>query len=386
MIALYVALLTFLAYANKLYSKSTPERALRSVIFTNKVANLISQWDTLEQRAYIEASNSGFILTSAHLSALSERYENKQLVEAIAWISNVPFEENHNTARQGRVDETGEWLLQHRSYLRWRRSRSSAILWLHGSPGCGKTKLITKVIDDMRDTLGKQRDDDVLAYFYCDLSKPDRRDPTTILRSFIRQMVMSSKNDARRNYLLKLYKTRQQEGFPSGELKLEDSQSILLDIVRSPTLFGRITLIVDGLDECVKDTREAFLDILDYLISISNTRAQNMSAQMNGQGKKSMKILVSSRPNRDIKRSLIHGLNLEVKADDNQDDIDKFIEEKITKNPPRKWPTHISPELIKTVKNKLMNESRGMFQWTALQVHQLGMLSREKDIRERLQY
>ena len=55
--------------------------------------------------------------------------------EVLSWTSSASFKEDHDTARRGRTDSTGQWLLEHEVYRDWRASSASMILWLHG---CGK--------------------------------------------------------------------------------------------------------------------------------------------------------------------------------------------------------------------------------------------------------
>ena len=410
LVALYASMLSFLATASRLYSKNTATRMLHGMLSPKRVADLVDDWGVLEQRAHIEAVNCGFVYHAAiqsrcerllidlrqpvvHLdskfAAFSEREDTKDLNDAITWISDIAYEESHNTASRGRVEGTGEWLLKHERYLEWRGSQSSATLWLYGSPGCGKTKLVSKVIDDLLQNQKNHTGDNVpttVAYFYCDRGKSDRRDPLRILRSFIRQLAMSSENATLRHMFVDMYKERQQQGFPSGQLNAEESRPILVDLVWKSS---QTTLIVDGLDECNEGTRVPFLDELDNLVASLDTLvradvANGIIDRSDRKPMKNIKILVSSRPNRDIKYSLAQGLNLQINATDNHADIAKFIEEEIVTHPPRNWQSFLGSDLLTSVQNTLLSKSEGMFQWTALQIQQLHALSREKDIRKRL--
>ena len=64
---------------------------------------------------------------------LSERLEQDERVGILRWISNIPYETDHYVAGKGRVDGTGEWLIQHEIYKGWRQAESSRFLWLHGT-------------------------------------------------------------------------------------------------------------------------------------------------------------------------------------------------------------------------------------------------------------
>lgn len=57
------------------------------------------------------------------------------------WLSPVRYQVHHLTERQGRLLESGEWMLQCDEFRSWQDSSISGTLWLHGMPGCGKSKL-----------------------------------------------------------------------------------------------------------------------------------------------------------------------------------------------------------------------------------------------------
>ena len=46
----------------------------------------------------------------------------------------------HNI-RKDRLHESGTWLLEHSVFQTWENANLSSILWLHGTPGSGKSKL-----------------------------------------------------------------------------------------------------------------------------------------------------------------------------------------------------------------------------------------------------
>lgn len=68
--------------------------------------------------------------------------------------------------------------------------------------GCGKTKLVSTVIDDL---LQKVPEDEALAYFYCDRDQPDHREPASVLRSFLRQLSVPRNNDAIPGLTVQMY-------------------------------------------------------------------------------------------------------------------------------------------------------------------------------------
>lgn len=207
--------------------------------------------------------------------------------------------------------------------------------------GSGKTKLVSTVIDDLLETSNRIPNDEAFAYFYCDRNQSDRQDPTLILSSFVRQLSTSQSNNSIPRPTVQIYDQKHRTGFASGKLKLEESQAVLADLLR---IYPQITLVVDALDECDRNTRSAFIKTLDKLVDES----QNP-----------MKILISSRRDGDIKYRFESGPNLEIRAIDNRDDIAKFVNHEINTSE-KFWQDEISSELKKLICDTLVDKSEGM--------------------------
>ncbi|KAH0565685.1 hypothetical protein GP486_000925 [Trichoglossum hirsutum] len=388
LVTLYAAMLRFLATASRLYDKSFSTRSFHGILKPDEVASFVDESRTLEIRVDIEANNCertycrvahaklgergerfGQLLVDLQepimrvdsgVAALHERLNESERSEILTWVSGIPYEDNHYTARKGRTDGTGEWLLRHERYRGWRGFSASTILWLHGIPGAGKTKLVSTVVDDLLDGFKQHSNDEALAYFYCDRNEFVRQDPELILSSFVRQLSISRNGDAIQRSVVQLYHQKQKTGFASGKLKIEESRDVLLQLVR---IYPQTTLVLDALDECNKETRTQLVDILDTLVT---------------QAPKPVKVFISSRPDQDIKHRFECGPNVQIRATDNRDDIAKFVDHKIN-NSPGYWQKSISPDLKKGICETLVDKSEGM------QIVQLLKLQpRERDIRERL--
>jgi len=58
------------------------------------------------------------------------------------WLSEEPFLGHHNLMKEDVLEGTGQWLLSDPVFKRWKDESASSILWLHGIPGSGKSKLV----------------------------------------------------------------------------------------------------------------------------------------------------------------------------------------------------------------------------------------------------
>lgn len=50
--------------------------------------------------------------------------------------------QHHKQTKRGILAGTGQWLLFDPIFKRWKDDSASSILWLHGIPGSGKSKLV----------------------------------------------------------------------------------------------------------------------------------------------------------------------------------------------------------------------------------------------------
>jgi len=66
------------------------------------------------------------------VDALWNQTTKDECTKIITWTSEIPFQKMHNSAREGRTPDTGEWLLEHEEFKKWSSSDESMILWLHG--------------------------------------------------------------------------------------------------------------------------------------------------------------------------------------------------------------------------------------------------------------
>lgn len=150
-----------------------------------------------------------------------------------------------------------------------------------------------------------------LAYFYCDRNQSDRRDPALILTSFVRQLSTSRNSDSEiPKCAVQVYNSKRRTGLASGKFNLEESQAILTKLCQ---IYDMVKFILDALDACNIKTRLNLIDILDKRVDRSP---------------KPVKVFISSRRHRDIKYRFKNGLNLEVRATDNHEDIEKFVRNK----------------------------------------------------------
>ena len=151
-------------------------------------------------------------------------------------------------------------------------------------------------------------------WFYCVRSsgEADRSDPAAVISSIVRQLSAEDYNSPIANPLHDIYK-EEGEGFAVRGLELHVSLKLLHTLVSN---FEMTTIIIDGPDECTRETLLSMLVGLKCLL-ISGTGL--------------VKIFVASRDEKIIADSLRSFPSVDVLAYRNTTDIKAFVRYKINR-------------------------------------------------------
>lgn len=241
------------------------------------------------------------------------------------WLSEEPYPRHHILIRNDFLEGTGQWLLSSPEYMTWKGESASSILWLHGIPGSGKSKLVyvsdslnlmvhpnksnsSVVIEDALAAFQQQQQPPP-AYFYCSRNpaEPNRSDPKSILASIARQLSCLKPGEPILHATEEAY-TASQDTFFDGSLQMKEVVQL---IVKLASQYPTITIILDALDECNPETRAQLLGSLEKILKESSCL---------------VKIFVSSRDDQDIVYRLRDYPSMELSSDKNAGDIARFVE------------------------------------------------------------
>ncbi|KAN0072796.1 hypothetical protein V8E54_008910 [Elaphomyces granulatus] len=277
------------------------------------------------------------------------------------WLSTIPYEQHHQNVRKDRLNGSGLWLLGKPKFTDWRLSSVSSILWLHGIPGCGKSKLIASFHMPTP-----------IAYFYCARDNADlqRAEPEEALRSIARQLSGVDIDMPIRYPTIKMHALTCGNRFSARRLTVDETVELILQLTNE----NPATLIIDALDECEPLRRHELLEALDTIVS----KSANI-----------VKVFVSSRDDSDIFCRLENSPNLCIHAQDNDNDIRQFIHVEVDTaiRQKRLLGGLVSPELESLIIDTLEDGARGMFRWVSLQLQNLCDPRRmriEADVRQEL--
>ncbi|KAH8653732.1 ankyrin repeat-containing domain protein [Xylariales sp. PMI_506] len=238
---------------------------------------------------------------------------------------------------------------------------SSVVLWLEGLPGTGKTFLTSKVIDHVQNQLANSQMPEGFAFFYCNRNEEIRREPLSVLQSYVRQLASAMNHPGQiRKRLRDVCNEKKAKG---SLLSFQTCKEELVDCIN---LYSRTTLVLDALDECEPRSRSKLIAMLEDLLS---------------QSRKTLRVFISSRPERDIRKCFMTYPTIEIEATDNEEDIRKFVDGEVAKH--GDW-DEMSPALKKEIAESLYRSSDGMFQWVNMQIKEILDLEAEEAIRDRL--
>lgn len=271
--------------------------------FGQQIQSFREHRKTVEKEAglshMIEAADSRAVVLANQMQLQQQREEDHRQ-RIIAMIPSVDTETKHTKLQGLRYEGTGRWLLQKDKYLDWSRVGASSYLCCHGIPGCGKTVLASMIIDDL---LSKSDTNNMkVVYYYCDYTDQRTLQTNRILGTMLRQFIKAGRfPDEIEPKILEAYdRAHQLPGI--SEVMEFISQSASLN----PTAF-----VLDGLDECEKDTRKEMLALIERLMRCTTS---------------AIKIFVSCRDEDETLRSMPVFTRIQVTPISLESDIESFVE------------------------------------------------------------
>ena len=54
-------------------------------------------------------------------------------IKVFHWMSQIEYKHHHDDLSKNLLAQSGQWLLESKSFIEWGQSSVSSILWLHGS-------------------------------------------------------------------------------------------------------------------------------------------------------------------------------------------------------------------------------------------------------------
>lgn len=150
LVNLYKTSLELLASSNKLLSSGTARNILEAIVNPGKAtASLaalggqedallkdvqtceVSRSSTADKRSneMLEMLQSPMARVDAGVSQLLTHVDEQERIAMLEWISPIQFGMQHDNFRENRTPGTGEWLVEHEDFDRWKDKPSSVLFW-----------------------------------------------------------------------------------------------------------------------------------------------------------------------------------------------------------------------------------------------------------------
>ena len=238
-----------------------------------------------EQLDEIHKSNEALQGIHAILRDSLERDEKADENDLLKLLSVKPYSTKLNDV-EARVPGTLEWFLSDKKrFWKWRDSGISDILWVSAGPGFGKSVLSKSLVKD--GLLSTKVLTTNVAHFFFKAGDSSRINMTDAMCVLLYQLL---KQDQSGKLLQNALTNPHAKGNSSLGQNFEQLWNILVQVASASTS-GEIILVLDGLDECTRDDRKAFLHALETFL-IDNQKKEDSTV---------LKFLITSRPYDDFR-------------------------------------------------------------------------------------
>ena len=194
--------------------------------------------------------------------------------------------EAHKNLNPSRIKGTCEWFLNHPSFLIWRESQRSSLLWLSADPGCGKSVLSKYLVDRQGEVLTIKTEQPVVCYYFFKETDIDRRSASKAVCALLHQLVMQQPQ---------VYCHLEEDFENKGSDFLSDTSTTWAMFLKAATKSSghEVICVLDALDECEPASRKTITDSI--VEAFSPPRYRDFEKPV-------IKFIVTSRPEFNIER------------------------------------------------------------------------------------
>ncbi|KAH0561957.1 hypothetical protein GP486_003334 [Trichoglossum hirsutum] len=320
------------------------------------VAGLSQQLSQLIQTVVSLPDRSNRIeMISQSLRALESKWDAKNRQRLLDRLSCIDNESKHRKLRKIRHHGTGMWIIDSEPFKDWKEESGSSCLCCYGIPGSGKTILVSSVIDTLKASVTNSPLT-VVAYHYCDYSAPNSLEMPSILRATIKQL-LEQHSDIPDHITQNLQ-----------ECCLTDDELLTTYLFLVISLFPKVFLLIDGVDELGKEEQIAVLSILKRLAGSTDS---------------TVKIFTSSRREEPYIVKQLEGFRrIDLSTSNLSSDIARFVKETVKSKIESGELVIRNPSLEQDIVKVLVDGADGMFLWIKFQIAELCEATTDSAIRE----
>ncbi|KAI5837295.1 ankyrin repeat-containing domain protein [Morchella snyderi] len=273
--------------------------------------------------------------------------ENARRGHILRWISRLEPQDDLERLYSKRHDGTGTWIMRLPTYERWLGANERCLLWCHGSAGVGKSVLTSVVIKDLCSRYPPSSRIGV-AFFYFSFQRTAETTLSLLFSVLIKQLCWRQENLPKS--LTDLYERCDAQGISLPTQ--EELQSEFEGLIGN---FKEVVLVLDALDECPKVVRKVICNYIAKLL-------QNTPDKL--------KILVTSRPEDDIRIAFKSSKfeTIEVAAKNVTPDIKSYVLYTLANQEGSGYAICDDINLQQEIFHALLSHADGMFLWVQSQL------------------
>ncbi|KAK5653425.1 hypothetical protein OQA88_8910 [Cercophora sp. LCS_1] len=329
-------------------------------------ANATGLSDLRKTREAVEASNRELV---EKIEKEEQERAATQYLAIVGWLKLDDSEQgkilDSLLAEPRKYPGTGDWILAHSKMLAWMRcSQESAFLTLHGNPGTGKSVLAAQMINFLR-----LSGSSLVVAHVCTYSQVASTEYGQFLRSVLLQLVRSDEDLVAFIF----------HEFILGKkpITIQALERLVLDTVsaisNNPAETKYVHIIVDGIDECSKETQLKIISLLERMVSAAFASTSAVC-----------KVLVSScmPPSLAKKLKQKHAISLSSEKRALEKSIALYASQKLGALRSRWLQMGISNAELNSLETQIAIKADGMFLWARLVLEYLttNMFTRKAEV------
>ena len=275
--------------------------------------------------------------------------QNNENARIRRWICPHVAGRDHQTILvQGKMGteyaDSGQWLIENPKFVEWTSLEDNRLpsFWVCGSVGCGKSSLISRIIEWHLQRFLFDHSTQV-AYFYCTRTKGEAQDPGTtpeaVMSSLVSQLSWSPDSSGIAKQVSDLYATWRDKRPDEARLSLEESSIMIGHLIKS---CSQTRIIIDALDECSQPY--SLLRSLQQVVENSAGR---------------VKLFVSSPINVDVPDVLVDVARVNMQVQDTSSDLYAYVWKEV-KGSKRRLLKGREPKLEDKIIETLNSRAQGM--------------------------
>ena len=236
-------------------------------------------------------------------------------------------------------NKTGEWILSNRQYCDWKEEPGSALLWLQGNPGTGKSTLMKQIQNRLCNEAGLSKVV-VATFYYSAREGKTETSHTHMLRALLHQILLQE-TEKLYPFFRPVFRDKREQMQP---WRFDEMQRIFVSLSKSHSDSLSFYLLLDALDE---SDRHGIPKVISLLKEVTTLGVK-------------LKVLVASRPGPIISSRLAGSEYHLILEERNKRDIETMIASRIG------FLRESNRITFEWIASYILSRARGVFLWVSL--------------------